>query len=177
MPTGLEILDSAIKIGLGALIGGITTYWTTKLNHTRELDKGRIIRRREIFESVNDHCTSFTHKLRNYWALMADWRDGSSLAEDKRAKLRIEAEKAGKTLYQAFHELTSAEGKLLLLGLPDVRSQLRAYGTYAQRFYTEVHVDGKEISEGQIDEFRDEMRRLHESFMIALSTAYSSRVQ
>lgn len=177
MPTELEILDSAIKIGLGALIGGITTYWTTKLNHTRELDKTRIVRRREIFESINDHCTSFTHALRSYWALMADWRDGGSLTEDKKAKLRREVERAGKKLYEAFHELTSAEGKLLFLGLPDVRSQLRAYGTHAQRFYAEVHVDGKELSEEDIDKHRDEMRRLHEGFMSALSTAYSTRAQ
>jgi hypothetical protein len=108
---------------------------------------------------------------------VANWRDSSNLAEDRRVKLRREAEKAGKRLYEAFHELTSAEGKLLLLGLPDVRSQLRAYGNYTQRFYAEVHVDRNDVSEEQIDEFRDEMRKLHEGFMTTLSIAYSGRVQ
>jgi hypothetical protein len=173
MPTALEILDSAIKIGLGAVIGGVTTYWTTKLNFFREIEKGRIIRRREVFEAVNDHCTLFTHALRSYWALMADWCDSNNQPADARAKLRVEAEKAGKKLYEAFHELTSAEGKLLLLGLPDVRSQLRDYGTYAQRFYAEVHIGKEKLSEEQMDKLRDEMRRHHEEFMSALSTAYS----
>jgi hypothetical protein len=175
MPTGLEILDSAIKIGLGAFIGGVTTYWTAKLNYAREIEKGRIIRRREIFESVSDHCTSFTHALRNYWALMANWCDSHAIAGDKTVKLRIEAEKASKRLYEAFHELTSAEGKLLLLNVPEARSKLRDYGTYAQQFYSEIDVDKNELSEEKVNKFMEEMRKLHDSFMASLSTAYSSR--
>jgi hypothetical protein len=35
--------DSAIKIGLGEVMGGVTTYLTTKLNHNSEIEKGRII--------------------------------------------------------------------------------------------------------------------------------------
>lgn len=34
-----QLLDTTIKIGLGALISGIVTYVTTKMNHKHEIDK------------------------------------------------------------------------------------------------------------------------------------------
>ena len=37
----LEILDTAIKIGLGALISGVTTWKVTRLQHKNEDEKER----------------------------------------------------------------------------------------------------------------------------------------
>lgn len=39
MTTVLEIIDTAVGIGLGALISGITTYWVTHKNHTFDIRK------------------------------------------------------------------------------------------------------------------------------------------
>lgn len=40
MPTTLiEVVDTAIKIGLGGIIGFIGTYAVTKLNHNHDLNK------------------------------------------------------------------------------------------------------------------------------------------
>jgi hypothetical protein len=39
MTTSLEILDSAVKIGLGALISGVSTYVVTRRSHLHEMRK------------------------------------------------------------------------------------------------------------------------------------------
>jgi hypothetical protein len=50
--TKLEILDTAVKVGLGALITGFTTYFIAKLNHDKTANKEKAERLRSLIESV-----------------------------------------------------------------------------------------------------------------------------
>jgi hypothetical protein len=52
MTTFLEILDSAVKIGLGALISGIATYFVSKKNQEHELRKATRDDRRELIRTA-----------------------------------------------------------------------------------------------------------------------------
>ncbi|WP_421201141.1 hypothetical protein [Aeromonas enteropelogenes] len=57
--TYLEILDTTIKIGLGALISGITTWRITKLQHRNDDEKQIKIRRFENIELVAEQVEFF----------------------------------------------------------------------------------------------------------------------
>jgi len=52
MTTPLEILDSAVKIGLGALISGVATYLITSRNHAHEFRKAADQDRRELLREA-----------------------------------------------------------------------------------------------------------------------------
>jgi hypothetical protein len=52
MLTPLEIIDTAVKIGLGALITSAAAYFLARGQHYRDLDKLRITRRRELIEDI-----------------------------------------------------------------------------------------------------------------------------
>lgn len=45
--TYMEILDTAVKIGLGALISGVTTWKITQLQHKNDDEKQRRTRKLE----------------------------------------------------------------------------------------------------------------------------------
>ncbi len=53
MTTPLEIIDSAVKIGLGALVSGIATYLVTRTNHRHELRKADREERRTLIRNIS----------------------------------------------------------------------------------------------------------------------------
>lgn len=52
----IEVIDSAVKIGLGALISGAATYFVTKLGHDRDLQKLALVRRLESMEQASENA-------------------------------------------------------------------------------------------------------------------------
>ncbi|RBO11115.1 hypothetical protein [Pantoea sp. 3_1284] len=48
--TGYEVLDSAVKIGLGALIGAVASYLTLCKTHRHEIRRDKILHQRQITE-------------------------------------------------------------------------------------------------------------------------------
>jgi vacuolar-type H+-ATPase subunit B/Vma2 len=70
--TTLEVIDTAVKIGLGALISGVTTYLATSRSQTHEIHKLHISERKELLRTaatkleasmsmVNHSFQEFTH--------------------------------------------------------------------------------------------------------------------
>lgn len=170
--TGLEILDVAIKVGLGAVIGGISTYLVSKLNHDKEMEKDRLRRRREILEDIASKCDVFAAQVLDYWALLADWleaKDPENALPEHKARIAESQRK----FYDGFHSLTSAEGRLLLLGQKQARMALRSYGEYAQKFYSEIHVGRKDVKEKDMLRYKSDLRERHEKLLESLSDVYS----
>jgi|GEM_PF-3119664 len=52
--TILEIIDSSVKIGIGALISGITTYLVTTKNHKHEKNHGLVLYKREKLVEISE---------------------------------------------------------------------------------------------------------------------------
>jgi hypothetical protein len=66
MITTAEIVDTAVKIGLGAIISGVVTLVVLKLNHNKE----RAQRRRELLEDVAKQVANVDRAGLRYWHLI-----------------------------------------------------------------------------------------------------------
>jgi hypothetical protein len=67
MITGLEIADTAIKVGLGAFLSGITTYFVTKSSHLHEIQKGLQNEKKELLKEALiklEQCGSLLNETR-----------------------------------------------------------------------------------------------------------------
>ena len=114
--TGLDIIDTAVKIGLGSIITAIASFLVTKKNHINEKQKARIQRERELLEKVAEEFESFSHNVFSYWAIITEW-NRYKLAERDFPDDRKDALAGAKREYfLAAKGLTSAEAKLLLMG-------------------------------------------------------------
>jgi len=125
MITPLEVVDTSVKIGLGALISGAAAYWLAKLNHNRQVQKERATHRRELLETVADSVQKYYHaaaKQRSFVEFVVRMNNaGVSPTENHFSELaRNEAD-----LVDKLGELTSAEAKLLLLNETTAHSLLR----------------------------------------------------
>jgi hypothetical protein len=171
MITPIDVLDTAIKIGLGALISGLAAYWVAKLNHDREREKLRAQRRRELLEAVAEQVEVFSQAVLHHWAFVINWVTFTPPNEQMSDETRNELRKIQSELSAAFKEITSAEAKLLLLGEVPCQKLLRAYGEEVTIYRIES-VSKRVFTEESLREGREKMMEKREAFFTELSNAY-----
>jgi hypothetical protein len=112
--TTIEVVDSAVKIGLGALIGGLFTYWLERLKQKGDLAKAR----RERFNSiVVSPIISFLNDLHEcisetYWSSIdpTDSSAANKIIALRNQEAMVEARIAAlndKNISAKFRELTT----------------------------------------------------------------------
>jgi hypothetical protein len=169
----LDILDTAVKIGLGAGITGVSAFALASKQHRSDIEKERLRRRQELMESVAQDVAAFTHITLKYWARMVSWtalRDaGEDPPQDRGAELRSLQDE----LFNAFEGMTASEGKLLLLGETNAQELLRAYGELVGRFRAYASPENALVERRQLDDARREILDARNGFFAALSQAYT----
>jgi hypothetical protein len=125
--TTIEVIDTAIKIGLSAAIGGLSALFIGKMAQAHEIRKERMRRKQDSLEDFSrdfeivhssflDRCTTpfYAHsiiaKIRNIGS--SEW----DLAETKITE--------SKMMMLQLHQL---EGRLLLFDLQECAKQLKDY--------------------------------------------------
>ena len=170
--TYLEILDTTVTIGLGALTSGVTTWNITQLQHRNDDEKQRRTRKMESLESVAEQVEVFSHDAMVYWArtliLHAEKNSGSKLGDDYLKELS----EARANLYRSYKNLNSTESKLLLLGLSESQRSLRVFGEAVSSFYAEVYIGdhGKPLEEVKL--WREDILENRRIFFEDLNLAY-----
>ena len=170
--TYLEVIDTAVKVGLGALISGISTYWMAKSKNSDDLKRERLLRHHNLLEKSAEQIENFSHVSMRYWALIVEW------VRNREQKLELaphRSEELTKTkveLFDAFSDLTSAESKLLLLGHVEAQKLLRNYGELAKRMRRHAYDGNKSLTEAQMDEYRTKLLEAREKLFKELSQIY-----
>jgi hypothetical protein len=173
MLTPLDILDTAVKIGLGAGITGVSAFALASKQHRIDIAKERVKHRQQLLETVAQDVAVFTHITLKYWARMTNWiavRDaGQILADDREAELQSLKDE----LFNAFEGMTASEGKLLLLGETGAQELLREYGELVGRFRAFASPENNpDVERSQLDDARRDMLAARNKFFAALSQAY-----
>lgn len=168
--TWVEVVDSAVKIGLGALIAGVSAFLLARSQFGHELRKTKVSREFELLKDIAEKVERFTHSALKYWALSADWhRARRSHPEAKKSETMLSTQKE---LFSQFNELTSAEAFLLLLGEKEAQQQLRAYGEHVMVYRRQASRSAEPLSDSEIDDYRKYILRSRESFFTRLNEIY-----
>ncbi|AVG15780.1 hypothetical protein CFN79_07835 [Chromobacterium vaccinii] len=169
--TWVDVVDSAVKIGLGALIASVSSMLLAKQNHARDLEKEVRKRNRELLEEVAEQVEEFTSKSLLYWAIVGDHLKALNGLKDR--SVGSESVKtAQKELFDSFHELTSAEAKLLLLGFKGAQEKLRAYGDVVSSMRKRFSAKSIEIDDPEIQDWRSKLKEARALFFDELSSTY-----
>lgn len=172
MLTKLEIIDTAVKVGLGALITGFTTYFLAKLNHDRTAEKERAERRRSLLESIAQEVATFHQVASLHWSFIVNWINFTPPGEDISEESKSEMIKMQREVLAAFKELTSAQSKLLLLGEANAHQLLSEY----RKFLIVFRIDSVIQRQLEVDDlvtYQDELNKKKDLFFQGLSRAYS----
>lgn len=170
--TWLDVIDSAVKIGLGAMIAGISALLLSRSQHHRDLSKAKVDREFEILKDVAEQTERFTQASLRYWSLASDShrlkRSGKSLSDKKATDLAS----SKVALFDLYHELTSSEAKLLLLGKRDAQSALRTYGDMVSAFRRSAVNESQPMGDPEIDTWRENILKTRERLLNELHACY-----
>ena len=172
--TYLEVIDTAVKVGLGALISGVSTYWMAKSKNRDDLTRERLFRHQGLLEKSAEQIENFSHVSMRYLALIVEWVRNRDQKLDLAPHRNEELTKTKAELFDAFSDLTSAESKLLLLGHGDAQKLLRDYGDLARRMRRHAYDGNKSITEAQMEDYRSQLLEAREKLFNELSRIYRS---
>lgn len=134
--TWIEVVDSAVKISLGALIAGVIGFLLSSTQHRNELKKAKVEREFEMLKEVAGKVETFNHNALRYWSLSSDWR--RKLLSDSSTSPSNSLLDSQSSLFDGFSELTKAESLLLLFGYENAQIALREYGESVVSFKKRV---------------------------------------
>jgi hypothetical protein len=167
--TPIDVLDSAVKIGLGALISGLAAYWIAKTNHNKTLERERTQRRCDLLEVIAQQVSAFNQIALKHRAYIANWDKFTAATEQMTDTTKKELLELAERLTDARRELTDAEGKLLLIGEVKCQRLLKEYKD-STRPYKEI-INRESIYEG-MEAYKEGLRQKHEAFFTELSNVY-----
>ena len=169
-----SIIDTAVKIGLGALISGFATYRVTKLNHDNSLEKARSDRQRELLEEISSQVELFSNSVLKYWAYMIEHVRYKHSEKDAPDDLKPRIDQAAIDLFDRYTELASAEGKLILIGAEEAQSLVRDYGEYIKEFRKASWQGNHSLTESDLDKSRIEILEKRKKLYQSLRSAYAN---
>lgn len=124
----IEVFDTAVKVGLGVLISGITTYWLTKLNNKTNRENDFSKRRSEIIlfaiEKIEIYLSSFNNCYSRLTGLLSHGIQPGTLT-DSQFKWYKEADR---DMVSAWKERDMAVSRLKLIGLNNVAQHIANIG-------------------------------------------------
>lgn len=175
MPTTwIEIADTAIKIGLGALISGASAYFLARHNNTKSLEKEYLLKHRVMLEQVTLDTEEMTHALLKYWSFILEW------SRNKEKGLKNTSEKSEKIrdlrseVFHLFKGLTNSEGRLLLLDCKEQQIKLREYGEKISEFYRYASRNNDDLESEVLEAWRIKLLDSRESLYELLNKAYKN---
>ncbi len=173
MTTAIDILDTIAKVGVGALISGISSLYILKKKQKGELDKLGNQRRVEHFEDISQKVGAVNHIFSKYSSLAIE---STRYGDAWPAARREELDEVTNELVAAYAKLAEAESVLLLLGEKRMEKALKLYTTKIANFRKEVYVGRQDIEESQIIAIKKEISVLKEQFYDILSLRYDRAV-
>jgi hypothetical protein len=168
--TWIEVADTAIKVGLGALVSGFTAYLIARHAHKRDASLEHLRRRLDVMHSIVDEATEFMKMNLDYWTKLANWLDEED--QEKKFKDKQSVIDAGGVMSDSFHRITVCYNRFYLIGSSECRNALRALAEHCQKFYRDYHVESKNITLESMAKQRQAIIKFRDEFFDALENTY-----
>ena len=165
----LQITDTSLKIGLGALIAAVTAWIVLRKSAPQAGSSARENRRLQILEDVSTQVGTVTHIFAKYSSLVVE---SIQFGERWPQARRIELDAVNTELVAEFKKLAEAEAKLLMLGEKNLERSLRLYGAKIAVYRKQVYIGRKDISLEQITALKNTIVQVREQFYDMLSRKY-----
>ncbi|MFW2235244.1 hypothetical protein ACN4FE_04370 [Aliarcobacter butzleri] len=163
-----NLADTALKIGLGALIAGGFTYITTKANHTHENKKNQYELKKQLILKTSQLSSKYFSKVRHLYHLWNAPLTKNKFLKDLDEQLLKQYAKDNRIYVTGKKEIEKIDANLSLLGLEDLFSILVKYDNLIKKIRIEIF-ENKITFPGNNEDCVIELRKLKEEYNKALS--------
>lgn len=169
----IEIIDTSIKVALGALIAGLSGYWLSGMRIKQNRQQQKLDHQRDLIEGIAQQAEQVHHIFMKYFELIQEYMNATKNRYDWPQSRRSELYLVLDELVQSFNELTAAESKLLLLNEKPLYKSLRKFRSKVVFFRRHFYIDKKDLSDQEAQDIKREVSKLREQFFDALSDRYA----
>ncbi len=159
MATVLDIVDTAVKIGLGALISGITTYWVTRRSHNHDINKMAIEDRKSLVREIGSILESATEKLN--LSIHSYWNNREDLSSDECLGI-----------IEAVNQTQKAKSLAAIMGYEPLFESVSCHSKIVFDFYILISNDDQDTN--QLNELVVAMNDAWKRVLNELKNAYES---
>ena len=171
LETLIQLTDTPLKIGLGALIAGLMAWLLLRRSIHLQQNTQRETRRLEILEQVSAQVGTVTHIFAKYSSLV---NESIQFGDRWPQARRQELDDVNNELVTEFKRLAEAESKLLMLGENNLERSLRLYGAKIAIYRKQVYVGRKDITPEHKTALKSAINQVREQFYDMLSRKYDS---
>jgi hypothetical protein len=170
--TWIEIVDTAVKIGLGAAVTGVATLLNNKLSHAKSAEKDNLQRNVAVLESVTLSIEEMTHALLKHWSFVVDLARNNEKGVEASEKRLKHISELRSEVYHLFKGLTNSEGRLLLVGCVAQQKKLRDYGNVIAEYNRYTSPSNANMTSVELETWRAKIIDAREQLYTALNKAY-----
>ena len=167
METLLQLSETSLKMGFGALIAVLSGWLVLRRQQTQTLSPGN--RRLQVLEEVSANVGTVSHIFAKYSTLVLE---SIQFGEKWPVARKLELDVINAELVAEFKKLAEAEAKLLMLGEKNMERRLRLYGARIALFRKQVYVGRQDITQEQITALKQSILQIREQFYDMLSRKY-----
>jgi hypothetical protein len=174
MMEAIDVIDTAVKVGLGAMISGVSTYWVTKLNHASDREKDKSKRTHEtlisITEKIERYLDCMTRCIARVDGIIKHGIPAGTIPDD----ILNEYRKVDSELVEARKERSSAYSRLRLIGEMEAANCVRELTKFESKFRNPILFDHQLPSQEELIALSVEFTAIREKAFKALNTAYNN---
>ena len=164
----IQVLDTAIKIGLGALIAGVSGYLVLIRNQQGQKESEYREEKRKYISEVLEAMGYSTNCALDYWKYVHDLELTKRAKKNPSEEFLREMERCGRTFRDSYERLTLLEGKYYLVVGKKSCDRLVIYRTFLSRFFWSSKTGYVE----NIESWPAEERRMRDEFFEDVRTVY-----
>ena len=175
--TWVTVADDAVKVGLGALIGGAASVATILLTRKNDSKKLHFEKRLELIKEVSLEIAKFGSTITAYWAKIMDARikidGGTSLSVTEENEL----ENIQKESFRLFGELAYPRTKLSMLGELEARSALDELRKVCDEFYGIAVLTDPQCTPSELDRLKKEISSKRDAFLNQIEKSFNKPIK
>jgi len=176
----IDVIDTAVKIGLGALISGISAWAITKTSHSNEKKRELLKRRLDIMETSITQADLYFNSHRDLWSAIDGVRTQHSNNTKLNLKIKGELESykfirdADSELIKTRSNEQSTESKLRLIGLDKAAEILLSTTPLENEIRQLVLFDKNLPSKKQLDSWDETLTDIIKRFHSEMAKGFAS---
>lgn len=170
----IEVVDTAVKVGLGALITGVTTYVITKANHGSDRQKEAAKKKVEILTYALDKIEIYFNFINEIagiiYGLHEQVRNGGAHSKNQLKYLQ----EADNRLMTATDDRLIAASRLHLIGLKDAAALLKKIASLEDEIRLTTIFKEELISMEEMDRIMEEIKCSRDKIYEKLATEFNA---
>jgi hypothetical protein len=172
--TALQVIDTAVKIGLGAAIAGVSAIIVARHNHSHELKSLRYQRRLDTIEKVAEVANKHFAVVDSFLGAVSVAydhipSDGGTFTETDRKFL----EQSDNHFMASVFQLKESAARLRLLGEAEAYKAISSYMKVVAAFRNRLIVDEQTPDRASYESVVSDVMSSRKAIYKALSTCYS----